>query len=206
MKTSLTRIQGGRALALVALALHAPACDDTTGARSSSSAAPTSAPLPAPFGSVWNGLTARSSSPAAPSPAPRPPAIATASSSATDAAAPLASSSASSSPAASAPLGVDTAPLAEPLLREPSGKLLPQTEEKPSLESPIFKRHVASLVRAIEVDDVELARSFFFPVDAYEVVKGIKEPAKDWNRRLFKAFKRDVHEYHRQLKGDAAGS
>ncbi|MBM4376497.1 MAG: hypothetical protein FJ095_15555 [Deltaproteobacteria bacterium] len=95
---------------------------------------------------------------------------------------------------------------ADPPLRDAAGKLLPQTDERPRVDSPLFRRRLHDLVRAIETDDPELARSFFFPVEAYEVVKDIKEPAKDWRQRLFRAFGRHVHEYHRKLGDDAAGT
>jgi hypothetical protein len=86
------------------------------------------------------------------------------------------------------------------------GKLLPQTEDKPSVESAIFRRRLELLVEAIAKDDAEIATPAFFPVKAYEVVKTIKDPAKDWQHRLFKAFKRNVHEYHKKLGKDAAGT
>jgi hypothetical protein len=94
----------------------------------------------------------------------------------------------------------------EPPLRDQAGKLLPQTLDRPSVDSPVFRRRLGDLVRAIETDDAELARSFFFPLEAYEVVKSIKEPAKDWRQRLYRAFVRNVHEYHRKLGADAAGT
>ncbi len=95
---------------------------------------------------------------------------------------------------------------AEPPLKDTDGKLLPQTEDKPSLASPVFKKRIEQLVRAIEKDDPALARSFFFPVEAYEVVKAIKQPAKDWNRRLYRAFERSVHDYHKKLGKHAEGT
>jgi hypothetical protein len=61
------------------------------------------------------------------------------------------------------------------------------------------------LTEAIRTDDPERARSVFFPVIAYEQVKDVQQPARDWRRRLFAAFERNVHEYHRSF-GEHAGA
>lgn len=105
------------------------------------------------------------------------------------------------------PLPSATAPVASPAgaapaLFDAAGKLLPQLEDEPSVDSPFFERHLELLFRAIVQDDPELARTFFFPVEAYEQVKAIEEPGKDWRARLWKHFVRDVHRYHEELGGD----
>jgi hypothetical protein len=115
---------------------------------------------------------------------------------------PSASALASAAPASGSAGAAD----AEPPLKDADGKLLPQTEDKPSLDSPLFKRHLDSLVQAIVNDDPELAKAFFFPVEAYEAVKAIKEPGKDWKRRLFRAFEKSVHQYHKKLGKHAEGT
>lgn len=91
----------------------------------------------------------------------------------------------------------------EPKLRDEAGKALPQTEGDPQLDSPLFKHHLRLLAQAILRDDPELARAVFFPVEAYQQVKDIPKPERDWEYRLWKNFKRDVHDYHRRLGAGA---
>lgn len=79
---------------------------------------------------------------------------------------------------------------------------MPQTEERPSLESPLFQLRTKLLLDAIVRDEPALARPFFFPVEAYEQVKAIAKPAQDWRHRLWRNFERDVHEYHAKLGAD----
>lgn len=98
------------------------------------------------------------------------------------------------------------APPTSPPLVDAAGMLLPQTEDKPSLESPLFQYRLSQLVKAIETGDPERARDFFFPKMAYEKVKAIKSPGRDWEARLWKLFQRDIAEYHNKLGGNAAGS
>jgi hypothetical protein len=87
----------------------------------------------------------------------------------------------------------------EPALRDASGEPLPQTDEKPRTDSPFFQQQARKLFDAIVANDPELTLSFFFPVVAYEQVKDIKNPARDWEYRLIAAFRRQVREYHRLL-------
>ncbi len=83
---------------------------------------------------------------------------------------------------------------------------LPQTNEKPQLNSEHFKKLGPALFAAILNDDPDSALSYFFPKAAYAQVKAIKNPAVDWERRLVAAFRRDVHEYHRGLKSGSGPS
>ena len=103
----------------------------------------------------------------------------------------------STSASASAP--VATEPVEEPPLIGPDGKPLPQTDDTPSATSPLFRRHMELLFRAIAADDPAIAEPVFFPRVAYEQVKDIAKPAADWKHRLMKAFVRDIHEYHGKL-------
>ena len=109
---------------------------------------------------------------------------------------------------ASSAVEADSAPTAtatqKPAIEAPSlfgedGELLPQTEDEPRLESPLFQHRARSLFEAIAKDDPEIARDFFFPRAAYEKVKAIKNPGRDWDARLWKLFVRDVHDYHEKL-------
>ncbi len=104
---------------------------------------------------------------------------------------------------ATSSVGPSDPPL-EPVLRAGDGSLLPQTEDRPSIESPLFQRRVRLLFDAILRDDPALARPFFFPLEAYEQVKAIEKPGRDWQHRLWRNFERDVHEYHAKLGKDPA--
>ncbi|HZO11608.1 MAG TPA: hypothetical protein VFB62_00065 [Polyangiaceae bacterium] len=120
-----------------------------------------------------------------------PPDTATTAPSVTASAAPPASAKPSAS--------VVDAGISEPPLLDAQGKPLPQLEDEPSTDSPLFRHHLELLVRAIAANDPEIARSVFFPVQAYEQVKAIENPARDWEHRLWSLFKRDVGTYHREL-------
>lgn len=127
-------------------------------------------------------------------------ATATASAAAPTNAAPTGSSAASASvpPAASsAPASVDLA--RTPELLDAAGTTLPQTKERPSVESAAFKKRMELVWQAIVKDDPTIAEASFFPDVAYAVVKDIEKPKADWKHRLMKNFHRDVREYHKKL-------
>jgi hypothetical protein len=112
---------------------------------------------------------------------------------------PDATASGSASAGASADAPPAPPPVVEPSLFDADGKLLPQLDDEPRDDSPVFQRRMALLFEAIVNDDAERARSVFFPVEAYEQVKAIEKPAADWKSRLWKNFVRDVHRYHDKL-------
>ena len=93
-----------------------------------------------------------------------------------------------------------------PALLAPDGTPLPQTRERPDTAAPGFQRRLELLVEAIALDDPERALPAFFPLVAYRLVKATADPSRDWETRLVKAFRRDIHEYHRLLGPDAAGA
>ena len=76
---------------------------------------------------------------------------------------------------------------------------LPQTHDEPQPAGATFDAHVAALWDAIASDDAERAMPFFFPLAAYEQVKAIASPARDWRIRLAAAYKRDIHDLHIKL-------
>jgi hypothetical protein len=90
-------------------------------------------------------------------------------------------------------------PLETPKLVGEDGKTLLQTKDRPSTDSPAFKRRIDLLWQAIVANDPTLAAPTFFPDVAYELVKDIEKPKADWTHRLMKAFARDIGEYHKQL-------
>lgn len=93
----------------------------------------------------------------------------------------------------------------EPLVDE-NGQPLPQTDARPSSTSPAFQRRMQLLVQAIAEDNPALAEAAFFPLVAYQQVKAIEKPERDWKARLFRAFERNIHDYHRKLGPDAASA
>jgi hypothetical protein len=92
---------------------------------------------------------------------------------------------------------------AEPPLTGPDGKTLPQTEERPSVESPRFKRRIERLAQAILDDEPKTALESFFPLLAYKEVKAIEKPERDYQYRLIRHFERDIHEYKKLLGAGA---
>lgn len=81
----------------------------------------------------------------------------------------------------------------------PDPGTLPQTRDKPEASGAAFEARTAALWQGIVKDDADRALPFFFPVTAYEQVKAISHPAADWRRRLFAAYKRDIHALHKRL-------
>jgi len=82
---------------------------------------------------------------------------------------------------------------------------LPQTQDKPKADGPVFDARVAALWDAIVHDDPDRAMPFFFPAKAYAQVKAIPRPESDWKHRLVAAYARDIHALHKRL-GEAPES
>jgi hypothetical protein len=76
---------------------------------------------------------------------------------------------------------------------------LPQTHDRPTASGPAFDARVHGLWQAIVEDKPDLAMPFFFPLTAYEQVKALPDPAKDWQQRLVMAYRNDVHVLHLSL-------
>jgi hypothetical protein len=83
------------------------------------------------------------------------------------------------------------------------GAPLPQTEDKPSTSSEAFKRRMELVARAVVTGDPAPAHGAFFPLVAYRQVKAIKDPDRDYERRLLAAFEQDLKKYHDALGKDA---
>jgi len=86
-----------------------------------------------------------------------------------------------------------------PPLLDDSGNPLPQTDDRPTTESAFFQRLGPMLFEAIVRDDPEVVMPYFFPRVAYEQVKAIARPERDWRMRLVRLFERDIHGYYRHL-------
>lgn len=106
-------------------------------------------------------------------------------------------------PAASGTQAIPEGDTLPPLLDE-EGKALAQTDQRPTQTSPSFQKRVAAVARAILSGDTEPALTAFFPLVAYQQVKDVAKPERDYKFRLVANFKRDLLEYHRAL-GTAAG-
>lgn len=163
-------------------------------------ATPSEATSPAPPEGA--ALTAPSAAPGNPTPSDATPG-----GTASSGAAPSGASSSSATPGAgTAPFAsASSTPAAQPALVDDAGRPLPQTDVHPSPDGPSLALRAAALVRAIAEDAPADAAEAFFPVLAYEAVKDIPRPARDWKLRLFAAFERDIHAQHRALGADAAG-
>lgn len=153
--------------------------------------------------SACRGEPAPSLAPSAPRPAPAPAVpVASASAAASQSRVePAPSASGAASAAAPQPSVGQAEP--EPPLVGPDGAPLPQTEERPVVESERFKRRMQLLADAILTGDSERARSTFFPLLAYSQVKDVQKPERDYRYRLMAHFDRDVREYHKALGKDA---
>jgi len=126
---------------------------------------------------------------------------------------PPGSSSAPSVSSASAPdpsRATSTEPSASPepdtapRLFDEQGKPLAQTDQRPTPTSPSFQKRIAAVAHAIVSGEVEPALSAFFPLVAYQQVKDVAKPERDYKFRLLANFKRDLLEYHHALGADAA--
>jgi len=89
-------------------------------------------------------------------------------------------------------------------LIDAEGKPLPQTNERPSTSSAAFRARIEAVANAIISGDPEPALASFFPLVAYQQVKDVAKPERDYKFRLLANFKRDVLEYHRALGAEAA--
>jgi hypothetical protein len=86
----------------------------------------------------------------------------------------------------------------------PDPSTLPQTRDRPRAAGPAFEARVAALWDGIVHDDPARAMPCFFPLGAYRQVKAVRDPERDWRRRLVGAYGRDLHALHVRL-GAAAG-
>jgi hypothetical protein len=84
--------------------------------------------------------------------------------------------------------------------------VLPQTHVLPSADTAAFSSRVQGLWQAIVSGEVQPAMPFFFPLSAYEQVKGISNPQADWQNRLVGYYGLDIQAAHNLLGPDAAGA
>ena len=113
--------------------------------------------------------------------------------------------SAAAAPASSAEALPEREETVPPLFDE-QGKPLDQTDQRPTLTSASFQKRVELVARAILTGEVEPALAAFFPLVAYQQVKDVAKPERDYKFRLLANFKRDLLEYHHALGAAAADS
>jgi hypothetical protein len=101
---------------------------------------------------------------------------------------------------------VDASVRSEPPKAGVDPATLPQTRDKPEASGAAFDGRVAALWEAIAKDDPDRAMPFFFPLAAYEQVKDVSNPSRDWKYRLVAAYVRDVHDLHKRLGSDPSGA
>jgi hypothetical protein len=178
------------------------ACHEPSAA---SSVAPSSSarPSPLPIAASATDASSREHSGSPSETGPGTSAANVAPSSSANAPAPTASAAASAS---TIPTGDTAAPKSEGSvgLLDADGKPLPQTEQRPSTSSTEFQQRIAAVAAAIIGGDPEPATAAFFPLVAYQQVKDVAKPERDYKFRLLANFKRDVLEYHHTLGADAA--
>lgn len=108
------------------------------------------------------------------------------------------------------PLVTAPAPVAEretdPPLLDDHGKPLDQTDQRPTLSSASFQKRIELVAHAILSGEVEPALPAFFPLVAYQQVKDVAKPERDYKFRLLANFKRDLLEYHHALGAAATES
>ena len=81
---------------------------------------------------------------------------------------------------------------------------LPQTPDQPAGSGPELETGTGALWHAVVTDDPATAMPFFFPVSAYQQVKAIQDPSRDWQRRLVGAYETDIHGLHARLGAGAS--
>jgi len=109
-------------------------------------------------------------------------------------------------PPARADLSASPEHALSPPLADERGKPLDQTDQRPTVASLSFQKRVQAVARAILSGEVEPALSAFFPLIAYQQVKDVAKPERDYRFRLLANFKRDLLEYHHALGAAAAES
>jgi hypothetical protein len=83
---------------------------------------------------------------------------------------------------------------------------LPQTRTRPEDDTAELSARAQALWDGIQSDDPERAMAFFFPRSAYEQVKALADPARDWRYRLVAHYKRDIHLAHEKLGREATAA
>jgi len=123
------------------------------------------------------------------------------------------SRTAASSGTASLPLTAHTATTPTPPPRprpkakpRPSPASLPQTDQLPSADTPVFHAEMAALWRGIRENSLGAAMPAFFPEGAYAQVKQIADPRGDYARRLLADYGLDLSAAHALLGADPKGA
>jgi hypothetical protein len=117
---------------------------------------------------------------------------------------PVASAAAPMANSAESPSAAVSERETEPPLLDEHGKPLDQTDQRPTQTSASFQKRIELVAQAILTGEVEPALPAFFPLVAYQQVKDVAKPERDYKFRLLANFKRDLLEYHHALGAAAA--
>ena len=117
---------------------------------------------------------------------------------------------ASGSGSVTAPSSPPPAPRRPPPPPDPcpprSAGAMPQTDRVPSATTPCFHAIVRALWRGVRGDSPGAALYAFFPLQAYEQVKAIGDPAGDFQDRLIAEYDLDLRAAHELLGADPAAT
>lgn len=80
-----------------------------------------------------------------------------------------------------------------------SAGALPQTGRIPAASTPCFHAVLRALWQGVRQDSMHHALYAFFPLQAYEQVKAIADPAGDYSDRLLADYRLDLHAAHELL-------
>lgn len=80
----------------------------------------------------------------------------------------------------------------------------PSDDALPTANAPELGLRGKHLLEAIVQDNPELANDLIFPRDAFVSAKDVPDPPKVWDKKLSPSFQRDVHTFHKRLKGKEA--
>jgi hypothetical protein len=81
------------------------------------------------------------------------------------------------------------------------GEVPPQNQEKGERPGPASAvEGAASLLRAVAADDPSLAHAFFFPADAFDLVKDLPVPG-NYHRKLLSSYDEDIRAVHQRFRG-----
>lgn len=112
---------------------------------------------------------------------------------------PVADRAVDASPEPAAEPAPDPAPEPSP---EPAGPVIPAENREKGVppDATTAEAGARLLFQAIQQDDPDLAREFFFPAGAFDLVKNMDEPSR-YHRKLAAWYEEDIHAEHSRYFG-----